>query len=97
MRRANQRPIARDPCTARMTTRLSEGARRGRVPVLRRFADFTLLEVRIGTGGHQIRVHLASIKHPAVETRCMERPRSRCWGDTLHAHRIRSTLDGRGW
>ena len=97
-----ERPIARDPvCRTRMTTRLKEGrAAWSEYRVLRRFARFTLLEVRIGTGRtHQIRVHLSSIGHPVA-------------GDTLygapargvppldryflHAHRIRFRRPGDG-
>ena len=92
-----ERPIARDPVRrTRMTVRLDQGrAAWSEYRVLRRFAKFTLLEVRIGTGRtHQIRVHLSSIGHAVA-------------GDTLygapartpdmppldrfflHAHRIR--------
>jgi 23S rRNA pseudouridine1911/1915/1917 synthase len=87
------RPIARDPVRrVRMTARLKEGrAAWSEYKVLRRFAKFTLLEVRIGTGRtHQIRVHLSSIGHPVVGDTLYGAARENELGRYfLHAHRIR--------
>lgn len=96
-RRRIEKPIARDPRQrTRMTARLSRGrAAWSEYHVLRRFADFTFLEVRIGTGRtHQIRVHLASIGHPVVGDRLYGAPARIASEPTLaryflHAHRIR--------
>jgi len=86
------RPIARDPVhRTRMTARLAEGrAASSEYRVLRRFTGFTLLEVRIGTGRtHQIRVHLASIKHPVVgDTLYGAAAQPDLGRYFLHAHRI---------
>ncbi len=92
-----ERPIARDPVRrTRMTARLAGGRPAWtEYRVLQRFAAFTLLEARIGTGRtHQIRVHLSSIGHPVVgdtvygaAARVEERPPLARY--FLHAHRIK--------
>jgi 23S rRNA pseudouridine1911/1915/1917 synthase len=87
-----ERPISRDPVhRTRMTARLPQGrAAWSEYKVLRRFAGYTLLEVRIGTGRtHQIRVHLASLKHPVVgDTLYGAAAQPELGRYFLHAHRI---------
>ena len=89
--------IARDPVRRiRMTARLARGRDAfTEYDVLQRFARFTFLQVRIGTGRtHQIRVHLASIGHPVVGDTLYGAPANvegmqPLGRQFLHAHRIR--------
>ncbi len=90
-------PIARDPVRRiRMTTKLTGGRPAlTEYRVLERFERFSYLDVRIGTGRtHQIRVHLASLRHPILGDRLYGAPQ-RVEGLPslnrffLHAHRLR--------
>jgi 23S rRNA pseudouridine1911/1915/1917 synthase len=92
-------PIARDPVRrTRMTTKLASG--RSAVTeykVLEEFDRLSYLAVRIGTGRtHQIRVHLASIKHPIVGDTLYGAPASTLGRTFLHAHRLRFQSPSRG-
>lgn len=90
-------PIARDPVRrTRMTARLASGrAALTEYRVLEEFERLSYLEVRIGTGRtHQIRVHLASLRHPVAGDRLYGAPSSPSGLPPLdrfflHAHRLR--------
>jgi 23S rRNA pseudouridine1911/1915/1917 synthase len=85
------KPIARDPVQrVRMTARLAHGRQAlTSYQVLKRFEKFTLLEVKIGTGRtHQIRVHLASMKHPVAGDKLYGAPASDLGRYFLHARQI---------
>jgi 23S rRNA pseudouridine1911/1915/1917 synthase len=92
-----EKPIARDPVhRTRMTARLASGrAAWSEFTVLRRFAKFAFLQVRIGTGRtHQIRVHLSSIGFPVAGDTLYGAPAAiqdmpPLGRYFLHAHRIR--------
>jgi 23S rRNA pseudouridine1911/1915/1917 synthase len=90
-------PITRDPVRrTRMTVKLGTGrAAVTDYTVREELGKFTLLEVRIGTGRtHQIRVHMASLRHAVVGDRLYGAPAAipglapleRFF---LHAHRLR--------
>jgi 23S rRNA pseudouridine1911/1915/1917 synthase len=92
-------PIARDPVRrVRMTARLARGREAiTSYQVLKRFDKFTLLEVKIGTGRtHQIRVHLASIKHPVVGDKLYGAPANELGRYFLHARQITFTSPSSG-
>ena len=92
-------PIARDPVArVRMTARLAHGRHASTsYQVLKRFDKFTLLEVKIGTGRtHQIRVHLASIRHPVAGDKLYGAPASELGRYFLHARQIAFTSPGTG-
>ena len=84
-------PIARDPVRrTRMTTKLASGrAALTEYKTLEGFEGFSYLEVRIGTGRtHQVRVHLASLRHPILGDRLYGAPASPLGRFFLHAHRL---------
>lgn len=88
------KPISRDPVhRTRMTTRAKSGRDAfTEWKVEKRFSKHTLLRVRIGTGRtHQIRVHLASVKHPVVGDTLYGAQKSALDRFFLHAHRITFT------
>jgi len=84
-------PIARDPVRRiRMTTKIETGrSALTEYKTLEVFDQFTFLEVRIGTGRtHQIRVHLASLRHPIYGDTVYGAPASPLNRFFLHAHRL---------
>lgn len=85
-------PIRRDP---RQRVKMTARAREGRAAltdfrVLEEWPNFSLLEVRIGTGRtHQIRVHLSAIGHPVVGDALYGAPRQPAFPRFfLHAREI---------
>ena len=81
-----------------MTARLASGRQASTsYQVLKRFDQFTLLEVKIGTGRtHQIRVHLASVGHPVVGDKLYGAPASGLGRYFLHARQIAFTSPSTG-
>jgi 23S rRNA pseudouridine1911/1915/1917 synthase len=73
------RRSAATPCSARKWPSCAAGGKEARThyAVLERFAKATLLECRLEPGRtHQIRVHLASIKHPLAGDPVYGKPKS---------------------
>ena len=92
-------PIARDPVhRTRMTSRLKHGrSALTEYTVIRRFQKSTLLDVRIGTGRtHQIRVHLASLRHPVVGDKLYGAAASELGRYFLHARSVSFTTPATG-
>ena len=80
-------PIGRSPRTpTKMAVRTGGRPARTHYDVVERFADTTLLDVRLETGRtHQIRVHLAAIGHPVLGDPVYGRTDPRCTRPFLHA------------
>lgn len=75
-------PIGRDPKDRKRMAVVRQGGRPSRTlwRVLERFGLATLVEARLETGRtHQIRVHLAAVRHPVV-------------GDPVYGGRVRKSL-----
>lgn len=95
------KPIARDPNhRTRMTTRVPTGRTALTMWTVRQqLTGYSYLEVKIGTGRtHQIRVHLASIKHPVVGDTLYGAKPAPALGERffLHAHRLAFTSPATG-
>lgn len=85
------KPIARDPVRrTRMTAKLASGRRAlTEYRVIERFAGFTFLEIRLGTGRtHQIRVHMADLGHPVAGDKLYGGAKAAAPRMFLHAARI---------
>ena len=92
------KPIERDPIhRTRMTAKTGKGRTAlTEYRVLEKFADFTLLEIGLGTGRtHQIRVHMADLGHPVAGDKVYGKPSTgpRMF---LHAARIGFTSPATG-
>jgi 23S rRNA pseudouridine1911/1915/1917 synthase len=87
----SEKPIARDPRhRARMTARLGSGrAALTDWEAIGRYAGFTLLRIRLGTGRtHQIRAHMAALGHPVAGDTLYGAKASPWKRYFLHAHRL---------
>jgi 23S rRNA pseudouridine1911/1915/1917 synthase len=94
-------PLGRDVRNRKRMAVARSGGRQAvtQYHVLEHLGDFTLLEVRPHTGRtHQVRVHLAFIRHPVVgdETYGRRKQRLGVKRQFLHAHRLGFRLPGSG-
>lgn len=86
-----EKPITRDPRNRARMTALASSGRTALTDwkALESYAGFTLLEIRIGTGRtHQIRAHMAALRHPVAGDRLYGAKASPWNRYFLHAHRL---------
>lgn len=86
-----QKPIARDPRNRARMTALLDSGRTALTDwkATEAYRGFTLLEIRIGTGRtHQIRAHMAALRHPVAGDRLYGAKASPWNRYFLHAHRL---------
>jgi 23S rRNA pseudouridine1911/1915/1917 synthase len=86
-----QKPIARDPRNRMRMTALLNTGRSALTDwkVAESYSGFTFLEIRIGTGRtHQIRAHMAALRHPVAGDRLYGAKPSPWNRYFLHAHRL---------
>lgn len=84
-------PIGRDPNNRQKMTVTDINSRDSitHFKVLKRFKNNTLIECRLETGRtHQIRVHLAYIKHPVVNDPLYNKKKATEFGQMLHSKSI---------
>jgi 23S rRNA pseudouridine1911/1915/1917 synthase len=94
-------PLGRDPRDRKRMAVVRSGGRQAvtEYHVLEHLGDFTLLEVRPQTGRtHQVRVHLAFIRHPVVGDKTYGHRKQRLDVERqfLHAHRLGFRLPASG-
>jgi 23S rRNA pseudouridine1911/1915/1917 synthase len=94
-------PIGRDPRERKRMAVVRQGGRQSvtEYQVLEQLGDFALLEVRPRTGRtHQVRVHLAFIRHPVVGDSVYGYRKQRLSVERqfLHAHRLAFRLPSSG-
>jgi 23S rRNA pseudouridine1911/1915/1917 synthase len=94
-------PIGRDPKNRKRMTVVRSGARQAvtEYRMLENLGEFTLLEVKPRTGRtHQVRVHLAFVRHPVVGDTVYGRRKQKLAVERqfLHAHRLGFRLPASG-